>query len=254
MESGLKDTGKGGLKTLSGGLDVVTKGVDDVVATGVKTSTTVTGETLQKVGAKKVGKFLESDKVQKGATLAANIALLAVPGVGEEELAAEAAEATKLAGSVDEAASAAKESEVALEEAKSATKAAEEAKSAATTEEEATAADKELKEAKDAEEEAQATHDENVDNVKKAESERDAQVKTKFAKTRQALRSKYVRMGLKGAALSDAVNIAIEEYVAKGKPPPDTPPKKKEDVKGSNMYLWIILLVLLVIGIIVLML
>lgn len=250
---GLKDTGKGALSTGGGALDILGKTAGGVVKTGVSGASTAAGETLKGVGAKDAGKFLESDKFQRAANLGVNLALLAVPGVGEAELAAEGAEAAELAEGVSTAAKAVEESGAALEEASSATKAAEEAQAAAKTEEEAAAAEKQVEEAKAAEKEAQEAHEANIKKAEQAEEDAAKQSKIKMKKTRQALKNKYVKMGLEGAALDSAVDVAINDFILKGLPAPDKPSvsKPEDDKKGTPTWVYILLvLAIIVLGVI----
>ena len=248
LTTGLKDFGKGGLGTLTGGLDIVGSGVGGVIKTGVAGASTATGETLKGVGATTAGQFLESDKFQRGANLAVNLALLALPGVGEAELAAEAGEAAELTEGLSAATKVAEESSAALEEASTATKAAEEAKAAAQTEEEIATADKQLEEAKAAEREAQEAHDANLKKVDDAEASAAEESKTKLKKTREALVKKYstqaAKLGLEGSAINAAIDVVLMDVLKGGKAPDELPIPPKKETQGIPSWIWIVIVLL----------
>lgn len=237
IKSGAEKSGMGVLNTLGGGLTAASGVVGGAVDTTIGTTNQALGEGFKAAGAEGVGNFLESDDYNRYSKLAGNVALLAVPGVGEAELANEAKVGAELTEGLSEATRTAKEADVALAEA---SKAVTEAEEAGTSTQEVNELRKTEEAAKVADKEAQA-------KVADETAELTKSTKGKFPTIRKALRTKFIRIGLEGAALDKAVDDALHLLLVGGVTSSDTPSEPSNRMKYIFLAVLILLMVILAI-------
>ena len=241
IKSGAEKSGMGVLDAALGGMGVAAGVVGGAVDTTIGTTNQALGEGFKAAGAEGVGNFLESDEYNRYSKLAGNVALLVVPGVGEAELANEAKVGAELTEGLSEATKAASEADVTLAESSKAVKEAEEAGKST----------KEVNELRKAEEAAKVADKEAQAKVVEETTELTKSTKGKFPAIRKSLRTKFVRMGLEGAALDKAIDDALHLLILGGIIPKDKPPSQSPN---RMRYLFLAALILLLVIILILLL
>lgn len=243
IKRGAEKAGSGALNTIGGTFGVASGVIGGGVDTFIGTTNQALGEGFKAAGAKGVGDFLESDDFNRYSKLAGNLALLAVPGVGEAELASEARAGAELSGELSSAVKAASKADETLAEASQTVAEAEKAG-------ESTQEINELRKAEEAAKSADTAAQSRV-----AEETKDLQKASegKFPKIRKALRTKFVRMGLEGAALDKAIDDALHLLLvggvisdkAKPKPKPPDNTNRNRAIFAAVLLIVIVILVIL---------